>query len=382
MPKIRHSRGLPIEIIAHGDLTDMPDVAGTNSDHDARYYTQAQLGSIIAPSGASLIGVADAGGFFVGADVEAVLQEIVAVILPGAYLRLDGTNVPTANYAWTTNLVTTGTLQGGIITDGTFSITGGVGTGLVSLTDGVASWAASSLSGFVSISGTTLTDGVASLTGGAWTGATYNGLTVTTGVNTFTLTRGTTDLIVNADCTIDQDLSSTSSPTFNALTVTSINGLTGIGCAANVISLTCGTTDFTVSADCAINQNLNTGASPSFVTVTGTTSVVANTMTLATGSITDTTGAISFGNENLSTTGTLASGTHTIGTLVLAGGSITDTTGAISFGNENLSTTGTILTGDHGAAATDEVINMSYGTGAPPAANTTTEGSLFIKYTA
>ena len=109
MPKLRHSRGLPIEQVAHVDLTDMPDIAGTNSDHDARYYTQAQLNSIIAPSGASLIGVEDAGGFFAGADVEAVLQEIMA-LLPGAYLRLDGTNAPTANYNWTTNLTTTGNL--------------------------------------------------------------------------------------------------------------------------------------------------------------------------------------------------------------------------------------------------------------------------------
>jgi len=37
---------------------------------------------------------------------------------------------------------------------------------------------------------------------------------------------------------------------------------------------------------------------------------------------------------------------------------------------------------DHGTAATDEVINICYGTGEPPDANTTTIGSLFVKYTA
>ena len=37
---------------------------------------------------------------------------------------------------------------------------------------------------------------------------------------------------------------------------------------------------------------------------------------------------------------------------------------------------------DHGTAATDMIINVSYGTGDPPAANTTTEGSLFVQYTA
>ena len=37
---------------------------------------------------------------------------------------------------------------------------------------------------------------------------------------------------------------------------------------------------------------------------------------------------------------------------------------------------------DHGVAATDAVVNVCYGTGAPPAANTTTIGSIYIKYTA
>lgn len=37
---------------------------------------------------------------------------------------------------------------------------------------------------------------------------------------------------------------------------------------------------------------------------------------------------------------------------------------------------------DHGAAATDQIINVCYGTGAAPAANTTTEGTIYITYTA
>jgi hypothetical protein len=37
---------------------------------------------------------------------------------------------------------------------------------------------------------------------------------------------------------------------------------------------------------------------------------------------------------------------------------------------------------DHGTAATDTIINVCYGTGAEPAANTTTEGTIYIKYTA
>jgi len=41
-----------------------------------------------------------------------------------------------------------------------------------------------------------------------------------------------------------------------------------------------------------------------------------------------------------------------------------------------------MLASDHGTASTDQIVNVSYGTGEPPAANTTTEGSLFVKYTA
>lgn len=44
--------------------------------------------------------------------------------------------------------------------------------------------------------------------------------------------------------------------------------------------------------------------------------------------------------------------------------------------------TGTPLAPDHGAAATDMLVNVCYGTGAAPAANTTTIGALYIKYVA
>ncbi len=118
------------------------------------------------------------------------------------------------------------------------------------------------------------------------------------------------------------------------------------------------------------------------------TSVLAGTLTAAAGSITDSSGAISFDNENLSTTGTLSAGAITgtshivgdttygdgaisraigttfsfnalnvstsgffsgttikAGTLTAAAGSITDSSGSISFDNENLSTTGTLSAG-------------------------------------
>ena len=94
------------------------------------------------------------------------------------------------------------------------------------------------------------------------------------------------------------------------------------------------------------NENISTtGTLSSGAATLGTGSTVGN-LTLANGSITDSGGAISFGNENISTTGTLSSGAATLGTgstvgnLTLANGSITDSGGAIDFGNENLSTSG------------------------------------------
>jgi hypothetical protein len=44
--------------------------------------------------------------------------------------------------------------------------------------------------------------------------------------------------------------------------------------------------------------------------------------------------------------------------------------------------TGACLARDHGSASVDEVVNVCYGTGDPPAANTTTIGALYIKYQA
>jgi len=54
----------------------------------------------------------------------------------------------------------------------------------------------------------------------------------------------------------------------------------------------------------------------------------------------------------------------------------------ILFGTDTISGIGTIITGDHGTASIDQVVNVCYGTGDPPASGTATEGALFIKYTA
>lgn len=97
------------------------------------------------------------------------------------------------------------------------------------------------------------------------------------------------------------------------------------------------------------NENLSTtgtlGAGATTVTSLDVSSG-GQTMALDPGSITDTTGAISFGDENLSTTGTMGATSGTFGNITVAAASITSSTGAVSFDNENLSTTGTLGAGE------------------------------------
>lgn len=74
-----------------------------------------------------------------------------------------------------------------------FLITEGIITGMVSATDGTASWSSSSLSGFTSISGTTLTDGTFTVSGGIISAGTWQGSTITVpygGTGAITLTDG------------------------------------------------------------------------------------------------------------------------------------------------------------------------------------------------
>jgi hypothetical protein len=55
---------------------------------------------------------------------------------------------------------------------------------------------------------------------------------------------------------------------------------------------------------------------------------------------------------------------------------------AAGFTTTGTSSLATTTVGDHGTASTDQVVNVCYGTGDPPTASTTTEGALFVKYTA
>jgi hypothetical protein len=90
------------------------------------------------------------------------------------------------------------------------------------------------------------------------------------------------------------------------------------------------------------NENLTTTGTLASGVIT-----VSSDMVIGSGSITSVSGSITFADENLTTTGTLAAGTATIlSDLVLGVGSITSVSGNISFGNENLTTTGTLGAGD------------------------------------
>lgn len=76
-------------------------------------------------------------------------------------------------------------------------------------------------------------------------------------------------------------------------------GTSTIAMAANSdLSIATGIT-LSVTAACTLDQNLAVAGTPTFASVTGGTATVTG------GSITDSSGAISFGNENLTTTGTI-----------------------------------------------------------------------------
>lgn len=93
----------------------------------------------------------------------------------------------------------------------------------------------------------------------------------------------------------------------------------------NCVSYTSGTVTYSVSdGDLAVDADSVITTTQGGATVTGTLSV---------------TGALSDGAASTLTTGA------TVGTLTLADGSITDSSGAISFGDEDFSTTGTVATG-------------------------------------
>ena len=91
----------------------------------------------------------------------------------------------------------------------------------------------------------------------------------------------------------------------------------GISATATVVTLTAPTINGVVGG----TQTSATITTLATTTVNGTT-LNAGTCAVAAGSITDSSGSISFGDENLSTTGTFSSGNLTCGSITSTGSSI------------------------------------------------------------
>lgn len=78
---------------------------------------------------------------------------------------------------------------------------------------------------------------------------------------------------------------------------------------------------------------------------TTATSFVVGTTTITAANIADTSGAFSFNALNVASTGSLTGGSLKTGTMTVTGGSIADTSGAVTFNALNLVTTGTLGAG-------------------------------------
>jgi len=114
-------------------------------------------------------------------------------------------------------------------------------------------------------------------------------------------------------------------------------------------------------------------------------SITIGTIVVTSGSITDSSGSISFGDENLTTTGNITGAVvtgsslvadDTTNTLTLVPGVITDTTGAVSFGSANLSTTGTLGAGVTTLTDNSETIIFDPDNGAGQGSITSSLGTI------
>lgn len=173
----------------------------------------------------------------------------------------------------------------------------------------------------------------------------------------------------------------------NVLDGTTIEALGTVAAVQfTAIDINGGTVDgATVGANSASTGAFTTLTSSSTTSFpTGTT--IGN-LTLANGSITDSSGAISFGNENLTTTGTLSAGATTVTSLNASDGNITNV-GNIALDSIS-SDAGTTITVTLGSDAGDDLIvgssylrvhgdtgNVTLNTATEPSGSSTTGGSF------
>lgn len=88
------------------------------------------------------------------------------------------------------------------------------------------------------------------------------------------------------------------------------------------------------------NNSFSLGGLNNKIKNINTYSLLSGSTTISGATITNSTGTISFDNENLTTTGTVTGNSVVGGSTTISGANITNSTGTISFDNENLTTTG------------------------------------------
>ena len=259
------------------------------------------------------------------------------------------------------NLTTTGTITANSFTGDGSGLTG-VSAGSIAsdnLTQGDAAVTLSTSSGAVNITpgggSAIVLDGAINVDAGIVTGATS-----ITSVTQIASTSVQTPLIEYTDGDDAMTIANGGGVTFSqAATLATGSTVGNLTLANGSITDVSGAIDFG-------NENVSTTGTLSAGAATLATGSTVGNLTLANGSITDSGGAISFWNENVSTTGTLGAGVatlatgSTVGNLTLANGSITDSGGAIDFGNENLSTSGTISGGTQSASTSVQTPLIEY----------------------
>lgn len=148
---------------------------------------------------------------------------------------------------------------------------------------------------------------------------------------------------------VDDNFRPTADATYSVGTLTErfVDGFFSNSVLVNTLLLEGGTISDTSGAISFADENLTTTGNISGAIITGSTSLVTGTMTIVGGIISDTSGTISFDNENLTTTGTITAASGSVlADLTFTDGSIVSASGALDFGANDLSTTGTLSAGN------------------------------------
>ena len=94
------------------------------------------------------------------------------------------------------------------------------------------------------------------------------------------------------------------------------------------------------------NNNLSTTGSISGGAITGTSATIGSTLILGSGAIHDSGGSIAWSSNNFTGIGNISASGATISSFTISSGSLTSSTAAINFGSNNLVTTGTLQAGN------------------------------------